>query len=308
MQQKVLLIDDSQAIHTLVRARLSSEPITVHSAFGGEEGLAMAKQLFPDLILLDVEMPQPDGFEVCRRLKSDEVTQGIPVVFLTGASSPDERIFGLELGAVDYVTKPFNPAELRARVRASLRTKYLMDLLAKKAQIDGLTGLWNRAHLEERLKQEQSLARRSGHPLSCVMLDVDHFKSINDTYGHPFGDETLRRIAAVLGEVGRQEDIICRMGGEEFVVLCPNTALAGAEKMAHRCREALLEAKLIHDGKPVRVTCSFGVATCGDCTGDMIAKADKALYEAKRQGRDRVIVAEPPPGGGGSDTPNASAA
>jgi two-component system, cell cycle response regulator len=293
--QKVLLIDDSHTIHTLVRARLSGEPITIHSAYSGEEGLVMAAKLLPDLILLDVEMPSPDGFEVCRRLKADSSTVGIPVVFFTGASSPDERIFGLELGAVDYVTKPFNPAELRARVRASLRTKYLMDLLAKKAQIDGLTGLWNRRHFESRLLQEQSLARRTGWPLSCVMADVDHFKSVNDTYGHPFGDEALRRIAGSLTEIGRTEDIICRLGGEEFVVLCPNTPLAGAAKLAERCREAIHEITLKHDSEIVRLTCSFGVATDTEDPQSMIDAADKALYQAKRQGRNRVVVAEAAP-------------
>ncbi|MGA3066279.1 MAG: diguanylate cyclase [Tepidisphaeraceae bacterium] len=293
MAQKVLLVDDSPSIHTLVRARLAGEPITVHSAYSSAEGLTMAKELLPDLVLLDVDMPDPDGFEVCRRLKADTATVQIPIVFLTGASSPDERIFGLELGAVDYVTKPFNPAELRARVRASLRTKYLMDLLAKRAQIDGLTGLWNRAHFEERLKQEHSLATRIGRPLSCVMADVDHFKSVNDTYGHPFGDEALRGIAGVLSDVGRAEDIICRLGGEEFVVLCPNTALAGAVRLAERCREAVLAMKLMHQGKPVRVTCSFGVAEEG-CRPSIIEAADKALYQAKHGGRDRVVAAEAP--------------
>jgi diguanylate cyclase (GGDEF)-like protein len=293
MAQKVLLIDDSPSIHTLVRARLAGEPITVHSAYSSVEGLTMARELLPDLVLLDVDMPDPDGFEVCRRLKADSTTVAIPVVFLTGASSPDERIFGLELGAVDYVTKPFNPAELRARVRASLRTKYLMDLLAKRAQIDGLTGLWNRAHFEERLKQEQSLHCRTTRPLSCVIADVDHFKSVNDTYGHPFGDEALRGIAGVLSDIGRTEDIICRLGGEEFVILCPNTSLAGAVRFAERCRESILNMKLTHQGKPVRVTCSFGAAEEG-CKPSMIEAADQALYRAKHEGRNRVVMAEHP--------------
>ncbi|MGD1277449.1 MAG: diguanylate cyclase [Tepidisphaeraceae bacterium] len=292
MTQKVLLIDDSPAIHTLVRARLAHEPITLHSAYNGEEGLRTAAQLMPDLILLDVEMPDPNGFEVCRRLKADSALVGIPVVFLTGACTPDERILGLDLGAVDYVTKPFNPAELRARVRASLRTKYLMDLLAKKAQIDGLTGLWNHTYFNERLRQEQSLARRMGGPLSCIMIDVDHFKTINDTYGHPYGDETLRRIAATLGEIGRVEDVLCRMGGEEFVLLCPNTTLEGAHKLALRCRDAVLNMNLTHEGEPVRVTCSFGVASDATSPGSLMEQADRALYQAKHRGRDRVVVAE----------------
>jgi diguanylate cyclase (GGDEF)-like protein len=292
MGQKVLLIDDSPAIHALVRARLVNEPISLHCVGGGEEGLALAGTLLPDLILLDVDMPAPDGFEVCRRLKQNDKTSAIPVVFLTGVSSTQEKIRGLELGAVDYVTKPFNPAELCARVRASLRTKYLMDLLSQKARIDGLTGLWNRAHFDERLKQEQSLSRRTGFPLSLVMADADRFKSINDKYGHPFGDEVLRRIAAVLSAIGRTEDSICRLGGEEFVLLCPNSNAAGAQILASRCREGINQLQLNYHDQIVRISCSFGVAQFQPDEVSMLDAADKALYEAKRQGRDRVIVAE----------------
>ena len=141
MRQKVLIIDDSKMITSLVQARLADEPIDVFIATGGEQGLKMAMEVQPDLILLDVEMPKPDGFTVCRELMSRTEMMQIPVIFLTGATSSEEKIKGLELGAIDYITKPFDPAEMRARVRASLRTKYLLDLLAKKAQIDGLSGL-----------------------------------------------------------------------------------------------------------------------------------------------------------------------
>src|SRR3954453_23190464 len=178
MPQKVLVIDDSEDIRALVQARLMSEPIELHFAADGASGIARAAELAPDMILLDVDMPAPDGFEVCRRLKADARTMPIPVIFLTGHASADEKIKGLDLGAVDYITKPFDPAELRARVRAALRTKYLMDLLAKRAMIAGLTGLWNRPCSEQRLASELSLPRRSDRPLACAMLDLDHFKRI----------------------------------------------------------------------------------------------------------------------------------
>jgi len=292
--QKVLVIDDSDSIHALLKARLAHEPIELHSAAGGEQGLSLAQTLLPDLILLDVDMPEPDGFEVCRRLKADARTMPIPIVFLTGATSTDEKIRGLELGAVDYITKPFDPAELGARVRASLRTKYLLDLLARKAMIDGLTGLWNRAYFETRLNSELSLSRRSGNPLSCIMIDLDQFKQINDRHGHPFGDEVLRWVGQLLGELCRTEDVVCRYGGEEFVILTPNTAAPGAAHLAERIRAALENFSFRQHDAVVQVTCSLGVADVGKPPDpSLVELADQALYQAKDSGRNRVVVARP---------------
>lgn len=295
MAQKVLLIDDCPSIHGLVRARLREEAVELHSAFDGESGIAQAATLSPDLVLLDVEMPSTNGFEVCRRLKDDPRTMHVPVIFLTGAASTEEKIRGLELGATDYVTKPFDPAELRARVRASLRTKYLMDLLSRKAMIDGLTGLFNRAYFDARLIAEMSLARRTQAPLACIMVDVDRFKQINDLHGHPFGDEVLRGIAQVLGEHCRNEDTVCRYGGEEFVVLCPNTASAAAANLAERLREAIEQNTWTRNGLNVQVTCSFGVSDLhGAPPPCVVEMADQALYRAKQGGRNRVVTATDP--------------
>ena len=299
-RQKVLVIDDSVLIHGLVRARLEDEPVETHFADGALTGLAMAASIQPDLILLDVDMPEVDGFEACRRLKADPGTSGIPVVFLSGASTAQQKVQGLDLGAVDYVTKPFDPAELRARVRAALRTKYLMELLAKRAMIDGLTGLWNRACFEQRLASEMSLARRSQRPLSCAMLDLDHFKKINDTYGHPFGDEVLRGVAQLIQETCRAEDVPCRYGGEEFVLLLPNTALGGAVALAERIRAAVSEHPFTARRARVPVTCSIGIAdnflgTPGEAGGggesSLVNLADQALYRAKQEGRNRAVSA-----------------
>jgi diguanylate cyclase (GGDEF)-like protein len=216
----------------------------------------------------------------------------IPVIFLTGAASTEEKIRGLELGAVDYVTKPFDPAELRARVRASLRTKYLMDLLARKAMIDGLTGLFNRTYFDARLISEMSLARRNETPLSCIMVDVDRFKQINDEYGHPFGDEILRGIAQVVGESCRTEDTICRYGGEEFVILCPSSDAATTARLAERLRDCIQNAAFTRDGISVQVTCSFGISDLrGSPPPSLVELADQALYRAKQGGRNRVEVA-----------------
>lgn len=293
MRQKLLIIDDSRTITSLVQARLADEPIEVFVASDGVSGLQRASEVLPDLILLDVDMPQPDGFAVCRELKTRPETMQIPVVFLTGVSSAEEKIRGLELGAVDYITKPFDPAELRARVRASLRTKYLLDLLSKKAQIDGLSGLWNRGYFDHRLRTEISLCRRTRDPLSIVMADIDHFKQINDQHGHPSGDEVVRRVGQLLMESVRTEDIVCRYGGEEYAVILPNTPAAQAAVVAERMRLKIVEHEVKVHGASLQVTASFGVCGAELDAADCVIHADEALYRAKRSGRNRVEIAMP---------------
>lgn len=295
MADKILVIDDSPEIHTLVRVRLGKERVVIHSALDGASGLAAAREIRPDLILLDVEMPDRDGFAVCADLKADPMTMDVPIIFLTGATSTEDKIRGLDLGATDYVTKPFDPAELRARVRASLRTRYLVDLLAKKAMIDGLTGLWNRTYLDAHLSIELSSARRTSQPLSCIMADVDCFKSINDTYGHSFGDEALRAVAVIFSQGCRVEDIVCRYGGEEFTILLPNTSVQDAAELAERLRFAIETQPFSHRDAPVRITCSFGVANLrGPVPPSVIELADEALYRAKHSGRNRVETCPQP--------------
>jgi two-component system, cell cycle response regulator len=294
MAQTVLIIDDSPTVHAVIKSKLSGQSIDFHSAPNGEIGLELAASLQPDLVLLDVEMPQPNGFDVCRQLKANSMTISIPIIFLTGASSTEEKIKGLELGAVDYVTKPFDAAELGARVRASLRMKYLLDLLSKKAQIDGLTGLWNRTYMDQRLEAELSLSARRGTSFSCIMADVDHFKRINDTYGHACGDTALRAISQVFSEHSRIEDVVCRYGGEEFSLLLPGIEVEGALVFAERLRVLVNQLPLEHSGQQIKLTCSFGVATVNPenpAGTSPIELADQALYEAKRGGRNRVVAA-----------------
>ena len=304
MPQKVLIIDDSKPIHALVRARLAEEPIELHSAFDGESGINAALNLLPDLILLDVDMPTPDGFEVCRRLKDDPATMTIPIVFLTGMASTEQKIRGLELGALDYILKPFDPAELRARVRTSLRQKYLLDLLAKKAMIDGLTGLWNRIYFDQTLAAQLALFRRANYPCSVILADVDNFKLINDNFGHPTGDEALRAIAQILQSSCRIEDTVCRYGGEEFAILCPNTPAEKATILGERLREGISRLTMSYRRMPIPLTCSFGIAdpaTCGDRS--VVEAADQALYRAKQEGRNRVICAGAEPVAAGNAIP-----
>lgn len=291
MPDTILVIDDSPEIRKLVKIRLSKEQFEIHTAEDGVSGFKMAREIQPDLILLDVDMPDRDGFATCADLKSDPDTMNIPIIFLTGACSTEEKVRGLEMGAIDYVTKPFDSIELQARVRSALRTKYLLDLLSKKAMIDGLTGLWNRTYLDAHLSIELSSARRNHTQLSCIMIDIDHFKVLNDTYGHSFGDTVLKGVAKLLHEGCREHDIVCRYGGEEFTVLLPNTELSDAQELAERLRAIIELQQYYYRNEAISVTCSFGVSTlCASAPPSLVELADKALYEAKKIGRNCVIA------------------
>jgi two-component system cell cycle response regulator len=292
-KKKILLVDNSKIMHAAVKARLVADGFEFHSAYGGEEGLLLAATLLPDVILLDVEMPTPNGFEVCRRLKGNQALSNIPVIFLTGVITIEEKVKGLNLGAIDYVTKPFDAAELQARIKASLRNKELLDLLSKKAMIDGLTGVWNRSYLDQRLIEELAFAKRHENPIACIILDVDHFKSINDKHGHGFGDLVLKGIANVLQQLSRDEDICCRYGGEEFSILVRSTDGAAAMLFAERLRKGVEEAVFKSGPLSTSVTASFGIAELGTGGDDILNHADKALYESKNSGRNRVTLFVP---------------
>ncbi|MCX5683038.1 MAG: diguanylate cyclase, partial [Planctomycetota bacterium] len=219
---KVLIIDDSPEALAVARARLEKEEnLTVSCAEGGQLGLKALKAEKPDLILLDVDMPDISGFDLCKTIKADPELCMIPIVFLTGSSDAQDKIRGLDLGAVDYISKPFDAFELRARVRAALRTKHFQDLLIEYAQIDPLTSLPNRRALRERLAQEWDRLMRHGGRLSFIMVDLDHFKRVNDTYGHSIGDRVLQEAARVLQAQCRKIDLPARYGGEEFGIVVP---------------------------------------------------------------------------------------
>ena len=292
----VLAVDDSPDVLALLRARLKPEAIELVTAGSYTEGLALALELRPDLVLLDVEMPEHSGFDLCRRLKEESSTANIPVIFLTASSDIETKVHGFDLGASDYVTKPFHPAELRARVRAALRMKRAQDLLTLRAQIDALTGLHNRAYLDELLEASIQRATHGGRPLSLVMLDLDHFKSLNDSYGHPFGDLVLQRVGDLLSRSTRPGDTACRYGGEEMTIVLTDTDIVSARAVAERIRGALEEIELAPRGKRVSITASFGIAealatvTPGEDlrASVLIAAADAALYVAKSDGRNCV--------------------
>lgn len=294
MMQSVLVIDDAEEVHALLDVRLRDEGLRLYRATCPRRGLEMALELLPDMILLDFEMPGLDGFEVCQRLKADPSTSHIPVVFLTGTSDVSAKVRGFELGAVDYVTKPFDPVELKARVRSTLRTKRYHDLLGSRAQIDALTGLRNRGYFDQRLAEEVAAAARYARKVCLVMMDLDHFKALNDTHGHPFGDLVLQRTGELLSQRCRATDAACRYGGEEFGLVLTETDIDGARVLAERIRDDVSALVLRSRGAAVQVTASFGIAAVVPAqaltVGGLLDRADQALYAAKRGGRNRVSV------------------
>jgi len=292
-RQKVLMIDDEKLMHTVVKARLADDGIDFHSATSGHQGIALARQIKPDVILLDVQMAQPDGFEVCRQLKADSLLSPIPIIFLTAITSTEDKVRGLNLGAIDYITKPFDAAELQARVRVALRTKELMDMLSTRAMIDGLTGLWNRAYFDTRLAAQVAEAKRHAHSFSCILADADRFKLINDNHGHGFGDFVLRGLARLMQESCRAEDVVCRYGGEEFAILTPGVSASAAGQFAERLRHKIERQPFTRNGLSISVTCSFGIADAPLVAEGLTEASDKALYQSKSDGRNRVTVSDP---------------
>lgn len=289
---KVLIIDDDPASVALARQWLKKDGHGIVTAADGEEGLAMAAREEPDLILLDVQMPGMNGFQVCEKLKADSRIRHIPVIFLSAADETREKVKGLDLGAVDYVTKPFDRFELPARVRAALRTKRLQDLLTVYSEIDSLTEVYNRRVLMERLEQEWNRTRRYSTTVAFIMCDIDHFKNVNDTHGHPTGDQVLERIATLLRKSVRSSDMVGRYGGEEFGIIMVNADRASAASAAERYRKKI-ESMDFHSRRgEFRVTVSFGVADSRgkDSVNQLINAADRALYKAKETGRNTVCV------------------
>ena len=287
---KVLIIDDSPDALALAKVRLGGEGLELLCADGGRAGLETASRERPDLVVLDVDMPDMSGFDVCRALKADGELCMIPIIFLSGSGGREDKIEGLNLGAVDYVTKPFDAFELRARVNVALRTKHLQDLLIEHARVDPLTDLANRRGLMERLQQEWARIQRHGGELSFILGDVDNFKQINDTCGHPVGDKVLQAVAGAIAGQCRSIDLPSRYGGDEFAIVVPDETAPAAATLAERCRQAIEDIRLTAGGETVCTTASFGVADAesADSPEAMIRQSDEALYRAKAAGRNRV--------------------
>ncbi|MGE4322612.1 MAG: diguanylate cyclase [Sphingobium sp.] len=294
----ILIVDDEISNIEIMNAVLEDD-YDVCFATSGQEALDVAHAAQPDLVLLDVMMPGIDGFEVCRQLKANSVLADIPVIFTTGLGDAEDEARGLSLGAIDYVTKPIQPATLRARVSNHVELKYLRDRLAAMAVTDALTGLNNRRYLESALRTEAARLARTGEWLSVIMLDIDFFKQFNDTYGHPAGDRCITMVASALTRaVKRASDLPARYGGEEFACVLPGADRQSAELVAQEIMLQVQSLNIPHKLSQVSpfITVSIGVATARCAPGISaelwISEADQQLYAAKRMGRNRIATVE----------------
>jgi len=294
----ILVIDDDASVHTAVSRHLEGVVDRVLKADTPTKGLQYAIQEKPDVILLDVNMPQIDGFKVCRNLQENPTTSDIQIVFLTADNNPDNLAKALHAGASDYISKPFNGVELKARVRVAMRTKRMIDLLRERARIDALTGLNNRAAMDDYLIAATAAFKRTQQPFSLLMVDLDHFKEINDTYGHAVGDDVIRKVGASIRAGCRPYDTACRFGGDEFGVILAQTETASPEQISKRILEKINEIRIKVEGDEIKVACSGGLASATDLPNgfepaDLLKVADEALYTAKSEGRNRLVVAAP---------------
>jgi diguanylate cyclase (GGDEF)-like protein len=291
---KLLVVDD-QPINIQVLYQTFSADYDVCMATNGEQALKVCAEQNPDLVLLDIEMPGMNGFDVCQRLKADPATKNVPVIFVTAHVDEASETQGLELGAVDFIYKPINTNIVRARVKTHITLKTQSDLLRDWVYIDGLTNVNNRRHFDERLHSEWSRATRNNTDLSILLMDVDYFKRYNDYYGHQAGDECLRKVAgAMKNAIGRPTDVVARYGGEEFACLLPDTNLEGALHLAETIKQTIIALNIAHVESSILpcVTVSIGVCVKPpeyQGSVDVILRmADIQLYNAKEKGRNCV--------------------
>jgi diguanylate cyclase (GGDEF)-like protein len=295
----LLIVDDEKQNRALLTELLQGEHRII-LAKDGNQALERAREHRPDLILLDVMMPEMDGYAVIRALKNDDLTRHIPVIFITALDSAGDEERGLELGAVDYISKPFNPAIVRVRIHNHLQSVHQRRLLEQMAMLDSLTGIPNRRRFNEVFEQEWRRCMRDGVPLSLIVVDVDQFKAFNDTYGHAAGDEVLRRIAATLQtSLRRPGDFVARYGGEEFVMLLPGIDSEGGRNLCEHTRADIEAERIPHAVSDVApwITISLGGATRipqeNAASLELFTLADTYLYVAKHTGRNRVVWAPP---------------
>ncbi|HIJ82980.1 MAG: diguanylate cyclase response regulator [Magnetococcales bacterium] len=289
-----LLVVDDAPVNIRFLAGVFQDEHRILAATGGEEAIRIALQENPDLVLLDIMMPQMDGYQTIQKLKGDDRTKKIPVIFVTARDSQDDEARGLDLGAIDYITKPGSPAIIRARVRNHLELKHYRDTLERLSTMDGLTEIANRRQFDTMLDQEWRRGARASSPLTLMLLDVDFFKPFNDHYGHQAGDDCLKAVAAALrGALLRVTDFVARYGGEEFAALFPGLDASGVPNAAERLRDQVQSLAIPHAKSSVaeHVTISIGAATMvphRDENAQFLLKAaDDRLYVAKKGGRNR---------------------
>lgn len=296
---RVLIVDDDRGNVEVLTEALTREGYQTSQAFNGNEGLHIVKAWNPHLILLDVNMPEMDGLTAIKNIRALHDHDYVAVIFISGNMSTDDVVRGLDGGADDYMIKPFRLAELLARVRAKLRIKELHDQLKRTTKrleelvdIDDLTGLYNMRSLYKRLDQELIRGKRAARTMSCIMMDMDNFKSVNDHNDHLFGSWVLTQVADLIKKNIRVADVPARYGGDEFLILLPETDLAGAERLCERMRVAIHANPFVQGKNNSDLTCSFGIATCPANIiiegKEFVRVADQMLYEAKNAGRNCV--------------------
>jgi diguanylate cyclase (GGDEF)-like protein len=291
-QPKILIIDDSVEIVRFLSVLLR-DVATIVFATTGQEGVQMAERHLPDLILLDVSLPDINGFDVCKQIKAGPDTSLLPILFVTAGNNETAELQALEAGAVDFIAKPLQPAIVRARVLTHLALRKQTILLQALVQLDGLTGIFNRRHFDAQLPREVARHRRQDQSLALAMIDVDHFKLLNDTLGHQEGDDCLRKIAAALSAAARRPaETLARYGGEEFAIILPASGCAEAERYGLWIRERIGELRLPHPASPsaahvtVSVGLAYGVPAPQQDAAAFVACADQAMYAAKAAGRN----------------------
>ena len=293
---RILIVDDIPANIKFLNGILSRE-YDIIFATDWRKGLVLARRMRPDIILLDIMMPDMDGYEICRRLKSETKTRDIPVIFITALDGEADEEKGLAIGGADYIAKPFRPAIVRLRINNLLQLKLQRDRLESLTMTDGLTDIANRRRFDQHLDQEWRRCARMKVPLSALLADIDRFKAFNDNYGHSAGDDCVRRVAKALAAVpNRAGDLVARYGGEEFACLLTGTNTEGARAVAERMREAVSDLAIPHAWSNItgNVSISVGVAILIPASDgepeSLIQLADEMLYEAKNAGRNCVMA------------------
>lgn len=295
--QATILIVDDEPINLQVLAAGLSKDYRVLMARTGQQALKIARQQQPDLVLLDISLPDISGYEVCKRLKRESDTQSIPVIFISGRDNDEDEVKGLKMGASDYVTKPFTMPLVSIRIKNQLELIQKTALLEQLASLDGLTEIPNRRQFDLIYAGEWRRAVRRDYVLSVALIDIDHFKLLNDTYGHAVGDEALIKVAHTLEQMTRRAgDFVARYGGEEFALILPNSDQQGASEFCQRLADAVKALAIPNQGSSVAdvVTLSIGVVSCPASKADdrmrLLQAADANLYQAKEGGRDQVCA------------------
>jgi diguanylate cyclase (GGDEF)-like protein len=290
---RILAIDDSVINLKLLALILGREGFEVLTTSDSLDALPLTLQHNPHLILLDVMMPGLSGLEILRQLKQNNVTQSVPVLMVTARTKGEDVKAALEAGAFDYIKKPLDEVEIVARVQSALKYKFHQDKLVEMATHDSLTGLYNHRLLIELLGRELANARRKAEPVAFCMADIDHFKNLNDQYGHQAGDLVLREVSQVLSQGLRKSDPVGRYGGEEFGIILGSCGADRAAALCERLRQSVADHPFVYQGQEIRVTVSLGLAVASPdavtSETELIRKADLALYRAKEAGRNRLV-------------------